>query len=245
MPQPKVILQMAMFGLAPTRVCQACGCVVEKCGCVERFQAGTPVVAVGGTGTGVVQGLTRTEVGLPRVLVKWDGSGITAETHPSQIDRKEVKAKLEKNKDIARLDQPEKKTHGWYVRVRFKGTTYCKFFSDKKAGGRQVALLAAISWRNAKERELGKPRTDRHMVTAGNTGTTGIIGVVFDQKRARYVATWVTPEGKQGKTSVSILKHGREKAFEIASKIRAEKETLRISTRLPGKGDRTCNSANN
>lgn len=54
----------------------------------ERFQAGVPVVAIGGIGTGVVQGLTRTVSGLLRVLVKWNGSGITAETHPSQIERK-------------------------------------------------------------------------------------------------------------------------------------------------------------
>lgn len=55
----------------------------------DRFPAGVSVVAFDGSGTGVVQGLTRNEVGLLRVLVKWDGSGITAETHPSQINRKE------------------------------------------------------------------------------------------------------------------------------------------------------------
>jgi hypothetical protein len=67
------------------------------------------------------------------------------------------------------------------------------------------------------------------MVTAGNKGTTGIIGVNFDEKRNRYVATWVTPEGKQGKTSVSIAKHGKEKAFETARHIREERNTLRIN----------------
>lgn len=55
----------------------------------EQFQIGTSVIAFDGTGTGIVQGLTRTEVGLLRVLVKWDGSGITAETHPSQLKRGE------------------------------------------------------------------------------------------------------------------------------------------------------------
>lgn len=149
-----------------------------------------------------------------------------------------MNANLEKHKDISRLDQAEKRTHGWYVRVRFQGKTHCKFFSDKKAGNRQIALLAAISWRNAKERELGKPRTDRHIVMIGKTEATGIPGVAFDQKRNLYVVTWVRPDGKQGKTTVSIAKRGREKAFEVASQIRAEKEALRIKARLPGKGNR-------
>ncbi|MEN8142257.1 MAG: hypothetical protein ABFQ82_01510 [Thermodesulfobacteriota bacterium] len=42
---------------------------------------------------------------------------------------------LEKHKDVARIDQESKRTHGWYVRVRFKGKTHSKFFSDKKTGG--------------------------------------------------------------------------------------------------------------
>lgn len=50
----------------------------------ERFRIGIPVVAFG-TSTGVSRGVTRNTIGRLRVLVEWDGSGITAETHPSQI----------------------------------------------------------------------------------------------------------------------------------------------------------------
>lgn len=144
--------------------------------------------------------------------------------------REQMKKKIptKKYKDIARIDQEDKRTYGWYVRVRFQGETHCKFFSDQKSGGRQVALLAAISWRNAKERELGKPRTDRQIVTV-TAGNTGVVGVIFESTRDRYIATWVTPDGKQGQTSVSIKKHGREKAFELAKQIRAEKEKIRFS----------------
>jgi hypothetical protein len=39
----------------------------------------------------------------------------------------------------------------------------------------------------------------------------------------------VTSSGKQGKTSVSINKHGKEKAFDMACKIREEKETERLA----------------
>lgn len=51
----------------------------------ERFKKGTSVLVIGDSGTGVAQGMTRNEMGFLRVLVKWDASGITAETHPSQI----------------------------------------------------------------------------------------------------------------------------------------------------------------
>ncbi len=38
-------------------------------------------------------------------------------------DRKQ-KLMFEKHKDIARIDQETKRTHGWYVRVRFLGKTH-------------------------------------------------------------------------------------------------------------------------
>jgi len=135
---------------------------------------------------------------------------------------------LEKHKDVARIDQESKRTHGWYVRVRFKGKTHSKFFSDKKNGGRYSSLLAALAWRDATESKLGKQRTDRHMVTVSNT-TTGIVGVRLNEKLGRYEVSWVNREGRQGKTSVSIAKHGKKKAFERACTIRKKKEAARLA----------------
>ena len=135
---------------------------------------------------------------------------------------------LEKHKDVARIDQESKRTHGWYVRVRFKGKTHSKFFSDKKNGGRYSSLLAALAWRDATESKLGKQRTDRHMVTVSNT-TTGVVGVRLNEKLGRYEVSWVNREGRQGKTSVSIAKHGKKKAFERACTIRKKKEAARLA----------------
>jgi len=135
---------------------------------------------------------------------------------------------LEKHKDVARIDQESKRTHGWYVRVRFKGKTHSKFFSDKKNGGRYSSLLAALAWRDATESKLGKQRTDRHMVTVSNT-TTGVVGVRLNEKLGRYEVSWVNREGRQGKTSVSIAKHGKKKAFERACSIRKKKEAARLA----------------
>ena len=136
---------------------------------------------------------------------------------------------LEKHKDIARIDQKEKRTHGWYVRVRYFWKTYSKFFSDGKCGGRYSSLLSALAWRDTTEEKLGKLRTDKHIVTVSNT-KTGVVGVRHNEKLNRYEVSWVNPSGKQGKTSVSINKHGKKKALEIACQVRKEKEKERLAT---------------
>ncbi len=135
---------------------------------------------------------------------------------------------LEKHKDIARIDQDIKRTHGWYVRVRYLGKTYSKFFSDRKCGGRYSSLLAALAWRDKTEIKLGKQRTNKHIVTISNS-KTGVVGVRHNTKLNRYEVSWVTAFGKQGKTSVSINKHGNARAFAMACNIRKEKETERLA----------------
>lgn len=130
-------------------------------------------------------------------------------------------------KDITRIDQDTKRTHGWYVRTRFQRKTHSKFFSDGKYGGQHSALLSAITWRDDTEKKIGKTRTDRHLVSVSNT-TTGVVGVRFNEKLNRYEVSWVKKDGRQGKTTVSIKKHGKEKAFQLACEIRLEKEKERI-----------------
>jgi hypothetical protein len=143
----------------------------------------------------------------------------------SNINRHQLE--LEKHKDIARIDQESKRTHGWYVRVRYLGKTHSKFFSDKKCGGRYSSLLSAIAWRNKREKEVGKVRTNKHMVTITKSGT-GVVGVRLNEKLSRYEVSWVNKLGKQGKTSVSIKKHGKKNAFNRACSIRQEKERARL-----------------
>ena len=73
-------------------------------------------------------------------------------------------------------------------------------------------------------------RTDKTIVTVSNIKTgTGVLGVRLNAKLHRYEVTWVTPEGKQGKTAVSIRKHGKEAAFIKACIIRHEKELERLA----------------
>ena len=65
------------------------------------------------------------------------------------------------------------------------------------------------------------------MVTVSNS-STGVVGVRLNEKLNRYEVSWVTHQGKQGKTSVSIKKHGKKAAFAKASSIRQGKERSRL-----------------
>lgn len=137
------------------------------------------------------------------------------------------KEQTKKHKDIARIDQDSKRTHGWYVRVRFEGKTHTKFFSDLKLGGLDASLIAAVTWRNQTEIKLGKIRTDKNLVTTSNK-STGVVGVSLNEKLNRYDVSWVKKDGTPRKSSVSILKHGKEKAFQIACEKRKQKEAERL-----------------
>ena len=142
-------------------------------------------------------------------------------------EAKNQKILLEKHKDISRIDQEIKTTHGWYVRVRFKGKTLSKFFSDRKYGGRYSSLLSAISWRDKTEQKLGKIRTNKHIVTH-TSSKSGVVGVRLNERLNRFDVSWVTLQGKQGKTSVSIAKHGKKEALARAIAIRRENEKARL-----------------
>lgn len=90
-------------------------------------------------------------------------------------------------------------------------------------------MLAAIAWRNDTEKRIGKPRTDKYTCTVSNT-KSGIVGVRLNEKLGRYEVSWVNKDGRQGKTSVSVRKHGKKKAFKMACEIRERKEAERLAT---------------
>jgi len=140
-------------------------------------------------------------------------------------------------KGISRIDCPENKTVGWYVRVRLGNVTKSKFVSDQKHGGKEEALKLAVVHRNQLEQELGKPRTDWVIVGNNPRNRTGIVGVRRTLKKYKgkdgriflndvYEVTWNAGREKRGRTSVSIAKYGERNAFRRACGIRRQKEQL-------------------
>jgi hypothetical protein len=140
-------------------------------------------------------------------------------------------------KGISRIDCPENKTVGWYVRVRLGNVTKSKFVSDQKNGGKDLALKTAVEIRNRLEQELGKPRTDWVIVGKNPRNQTGVVGVRRTAKKYKgkdgriylndvYEVTWNAGREKRGRTSVSITKYGERSAFRRACAIRRQKEQL-------------------
>ena len=139
------------------------------------------------------------------------------------------------HKGISRIDCPENKTVGWYVRVRLNNVTKSKFISDQKNGGKEPALQRAIEFRNLLEQELGKPRTDWVIVGKSRRNRSGVVGVRRTAKKYRgkdgtiylnevFEVTWNAGREKRGRTSVSISKYGETSAFRRACAIRRQKE---------------------
>jgi hypothetical protein len=141
------------------------------------------------------------------------------------------------HKGVSRIDSPQKKMHGWYVRVRLKNVTNSKFISDQKHGGKEAALEKAIECRNQMEQELGKPRTDWVIVGNNPRNRSGVVGVRRAVKKYKgkdgtvylnevYEVSWNAGREKKGRTSVSISKYGEAGAFRRACAIRRQKEQL-------------------
>ena len=157
-------------------------------------------------------------------------------------------------KSVSRIDHRKRHTHGWYVRVKFNGIMYSRFFSDSQCGGKRRALKEAVQCRNELEKEVGKPRTDRVVPALIARNQTGVPGVRLGKKRSQrkgprlsrvYEVVWAPEPGKLSRTSVSIEKYGAKEALRRALAIRLEKEreiygavlsrTVKLRFRVPDK----------
>lgn len=139
------------------------------------------------------------------------------------------------HKGISRIDQPAKRTFGWYVRVSYKGRRCAKFFNDEKYGGYERALEKALEFRNKAEADFGKPRTERAVVCNNPRNRTGVIGI---QRKVRtnvkkngeisyhnfYEVTWCPAPKVIKRTTISIDQLGEKDAFWKALKIRQQAE---------------------
>jgi hypothetical protein len=132
------------------------------------------------------------------------------------------------HKGISRIDSAKNNTHGWYVRVQYRGETHAKFFSDSAHGGQKKALAKAVRHRNDIEKELGKPRTDRTITVGSARNNSGVQGIKRINKGNghAYEVTWSPVPGVIQRTTVSIKKFGENEAFRRAIRIRQQKERL-------------------
>lgn len=128
-----------------------------------------------------------------------------------------------KHKNLTRVDRPARNMHGYHVRLGWKGEVYQKWFSDTTHGDRLGALTAAIAWRDAKERELGKPRSEQTVIgeTGSNTGLVGVARVTM-KGNEYYRALWRDADGKMRRRWFSIEQLGERRALQAAIKARQQ-----------------------
>ncbi len=137
-------------------------------------------------------------------------------------------------KGVSRIDNESKNTHGWYVRVCFDRKMHSKFFGDGTHGGKEKAFKKAVKYRDALEKELGKPRTDRIVVVSNFKSRLGINGVQRVYKEAQmknnplkglfFEVSWSPEPNQLRKKLFSAEGLGEEAAFYQAVRFRQKCE---------------------
>ena len=129
------------------------------------------------------------------------------------------------NYGISRIDQPEKRNHGWFVRITLKGEVNSKFFADKSHEGKAAALAEARRHRDALVRKLPKDRIDslarrrRHVKKSGIKGITHVVTHDTTGRKYEYwQAAWRGRDGRRHSAKFSIAELGEKRALDHAKK---------------------------
>ena len=85
---------------------------------------------------------------------------------------------------ISRIDQPEKKNHGWNVRVTHKGKMHQKYFPDKTWKGKANALREARRFRDALLKKLPKAKQESASRKRRKVKQSGVVGVTHVVSKA-------------------------------------------------------------
>ncbi|MFT4641861.1 MAG: hypothetical protein ACI8T1_005205 [Verrucomicrobiales bacterium] len=130
------------------------------------------------------------------------------------------------NYGISRIDQPEKKNHGFYVRITHKGNLNQKYFPDKASGGKTKALTKAKEYRDAVVAKLPKAKKEAiaqrrtKIKQSGVTGVTHVVAKAPDGKKVYqyWQAGWDDASGARRTAKFSVSRYGDKEALEMAKK---------------------------
>lgn len=145
------------------------------------------------------------------------------------------------NYGISRIDQPDKRNHGWFVRITIKGELNSRFFADKSYHGKAAALAEARRHRDALVRKLPKIRLEslarrrRHVKQSGIKGITHVVTRDAAGRKYQYwQAAWRGDDGRRHSAKFSIAAHGEKRALDLA-----RKHFLEIGQPLEPRGTRS------
>lgn len=134
---------------------------------------------------------------------------------------------------ISRIDDEAYRTHAWRVSLCRRGRSLVKNFSDRKWGGKQLALDAAKQYRD-ELLSLHPPLTRKEFSSARRRNNrTGITGVYKYAKRYTlrsgaigeswyWEAHWPTEQGESKHASFGVNKYGEDMAKQLAIQAREE-----------------------
>jgi hypothetical protein len=126
---------------------------------------------------------------------------------------------IPKDFGISRIDQPDKKNHGWYVRISLNGETWLKFFPDKKLGGKRHSRKAAEVYRNQIVAKLPEERVGQITRRRRRIPQSAVVGVTHVEIRAlsgktyrSWQAGWQDAEGRRRTRKFSVARYGGDEA---------------------------------
>ncbi len=130
-------------------------------------------------------------------------------------------------KGVARVDQLEKRQHGFLVRLQRRGERHSAFFSDGEYGGKAQALAAARrhyillcrKYPPANRRDFAERMTARN--TSGRVGVSLTRSMAANGKAYEsFSASCSLEKGRRITKKFSISRYGRKKAYEMACRWR-------------------------
>jgi len=128
------------------------------------------------------------------------------------------------NYGISRIDQPDKKNHGYYVRITHNGKTQQKYFPDKASGSKTKALKQAKEFRDKVVGKLPKAKREaasrkrRKVKQSGVTGVTHVLSRSAGGTAYEYWQAAWDEDGSRRTAKFSITKYGNKDALEMAKK---------------------------
>jgi hypothetical protein len=89
----------------------------------------------------------------------WTGAEIYHEGQVHWFTRGQIERIVGRPKGISRIDQPTRRTHGWFVRVDYEGKNprLARLFSDQKFHGISESLRAALEFYAAEKHVSAVP----------------------------------------------------------------------------------------
>jgi hypothetical protein len=141
-----------------------------------------------------------------------------------------AQAKANPMRNIQRVDKGH---HSWRVVMRRAHQHLRQHFTDSVYGSKDLALAAAVAWRDQREAELSGVDYvvwQREWMRAHNkSGTVGVYRNINIKKRgdrivkqAQWMAYWQDANGKRKVRSFNVSKYGEEQAKQLAIRARQE-----------------------